>query len=163
MSDEDTHEINHVSQFQTMLYSANRKEQWIRHVLPYEEGSEVVNIEQPKYNFKHEDLDRSLRALYSRPGLNISHERTRNNFHFAVLDFCSSGGRKGHFFKGGRRYKVSFYYLTPRISGLTLQYYKLVMRRTANGPEFFYSIDQRGVKGNRDAEHKGYAQTLIYW
>ncbi|CEJ93675.1 hypothetical protein VHEMI09250 [[Torrubiella] hemipterigena] len=127
LSDDATAEINH----------------WLRWVIPYEPESRVAPIERPKYLFKREDLDRNLRSLYSRADLNIPHERIRYNVHFILLDFCTSGGRKGHFFKGGRRY----------------EHYKLVLRRTAEGPTFSYAVDQRGVKGNRDAEHKGYGYT----
>lgn len=77
--------------------------------MPYEENSRSINIERPKFLFTREDLDRNLRSLYSRHDLNISHERIRYNCHFILLDFCTSGGRQGHFFEGGRRYKVCLY------------------------------------------------------
>ncbi|KAF4511651.1 hypothetical protein G6O67_003426 [Ophiocordyceps sinensis] len=50
MNDEDTEEINH----------------WLKHVLPYEKGSGVKDIEMPKFNYKPVDLDRNLKALWTR-------------------------------------------------------------------------------------------------
>ncbi|KAM3468384.1 hypothetical protein MY5147_008002 [Beauveria neobassiana] len=38
---------------------------WIGGPLTSEEGSGVTNIERPKYNYKPQDLDRNLKALWS--------------------------------------------------------------------------------------------------
>ena len=64
------------------------------------------DITRPKYNYKPVDLDRNLTALWTRRDLGITHERTRFQFHFLLLLFCSTGARRGAIFKKGVNYKV---------------------------------------------------------
>ncbi|RMD39438.1 hypothetical protein DV735_g5698, partial [Chaetothyriales sp. CBS 134920] len=66
LGDADTEEIN----------------RWLRKVLPYEPGSDVHDIEKPKYNLKPPDLDRLIDRLWAGHDLYYTHER--NRIHFGV-------------------------------------------------------------------------------
>ncbi|KAM0664334.1 hypothetical protein ACQRIU_006917 [Beauveria bassiana] len=80
---------------------------WIGGPLTSEEGSGVTNIERPKYNYKPQDLDRNLKALWSRSDIGVRHERERFQFHFLLLLFCDTGARREGLFKAGIPYKVA--------------------------------------------------------
>ncbi|XWW92460.1 hypothetical protein V2A60_000383 [Cordyceps javanica] len=45
---------------------------WIGSSLAFEEGSGVKDIERPKYNYKPQDLDRNLKALWTRSDIGRS-------------------------------------------------------------------------------------------
>src|SRR5699024_7189123 len=80
--------------------------QWLKRVLPREEGSGVKNIIKPKYNYKPADLDRNLKALWQCKGVGFVHPRTLFQFHLLLLLYCHSGARKSALLKPGVKYKV---------------------------------------------------------
>ena len=127
----------------------------MRKVLPYEPGSDVHDIEKPKYNLKPPDLDRLIDRLWAGYDLYYTHERNRIQFHLLFLWFCNSGARRGGLFTAGVPYKVR---TTAAISLFNADPEKdvsLVLERTAEGkPRFLFKLDQRTVKNNKDQENK---------
>ena len=131
--------------------------QWMKKVLPNEDGSGVKDITSPKFNYKPSELDRNLNALWTRKDLGFVHERTRAQFHWLLLLFAHSGARQGTFFTAGIQYRVS------RLSKdyfdqedmLISQDVHLVLQRTPdNKPLFFFKVDQRYLKNNKDPENR---------
>ncbi|KAM3468374.1 hypothetical protein MY5147_007992 [Beauveria neobassiana] len=98
---------------------------WIGGPLTSEEGSGVTNIERPKYNYKPQDLDRNLKALWSRSDIGVRHERERFQFHFLLLLFCDTGARRGGLFRAGIPYKkdktvfLDFFFRLPSAQSKT--------------------------------------------
>ncbi|PQK12981.1 hypothetical protein BB8028_0003g15960 [Beauveria bassiana] len=116
---------------------------WIGGPLTSEEGSGVTNIERPKYNYKPQDLDRNLKALWSRSDIGVRHERERFQFHFLVLLFCDTGARREGLFKAGIPYKDIH----------------LVLERQDGVPRFFFQVAQRTVKNNKDPKNRRFGVT----
>ncbi|OAA34230.1 hypothetical protein BBO_09285 [Beauveria brongniartii RCEF 3172] len=116
---------------------------WIGGPLTSEEGSGVTNIERPKYNYKPQDLDRNLKALWSRSDIGVRHERERFQFHFLLLLFCDTGARRGGLFRAGIPYKDIH----------------LVLERQDGVPRFFFQVAQRTVKNNRDPKNRRFGVT----
>ncbi|KAH7025258.1 uncharacterized protein B0I36DRAFT_167208 [Microdochium trichocladiopsis] len=116
---------------------------WMLNVLSQEEHSGVRDLEMPKYNYQHEDLDRNISTLWTSAELGYIHERNRLQFHFLLLLFCNSAGRCGAVFNKGLPYKDI----------------RLVLKRTEGKPHFLYRPDQRHVKNNKDPTNKKFGIT----
>ena len=131
--------------------------QWLKKVLPHDKGSGVKDISYAKYNYKPVELDRNINALWTRKDLGFTHERTRAQFHWLLLLFAHSGSRRGTFFTAGIQYRVSKlsngYFRHEEM--LISQDVHLVLKRTPdNKPQFFFKVDQRYIKNNKDPENK---------
>ncbi|KAI8682541.1 hypothetical protein NCS56_00377300 [Fusarium sp. Ph1] len=139
LGDADTEEIN----------------RWLRKVLPYEPGSDVHDIEKPKYNLKPLDLDRLIDRLWAGHDLHYTHERNRIQFHLLLLWFCNSGARRGGLFTAGVPYKVRTTAAISLSNADPEEDVSLVLERTAEGkPRFLFKLDQRTVKNNKYQENK---------